>query len=144
MSHHQTNYAQKIRERGCRMTPQRQIVLDTVCAHGGHATAGEIYESVNAQQPAINRATVYRILDFFNEMQLIAKAEIGGRTVFELVGDSPHHHLVCRECGQVASLADHHFEVLAAHLLAEHGFRADLSHLAISGLCAECMAQQDT
>ncbi len=143
MSHNTIDYVQQIRERGYRMTPQRQIVLDTVCAHGGHATASEIYESVNSQQPAINRATVYRILDFFGEMQLVAKADIGGHTVFEVVGDSPHHHLVCRQCGHVTSLEDHHFDDLAVHLLEEHGFEADLSHLAITGLCAECRQAQN-
>lgn len=143
MSHHNIDYVGQIRDRGYRMTPQRQIVLDTVCAHGGHATAGEIYESVNELQPAINRTTVYRILDFFCELQLVAKADIGGQTIYEVVGDSPHHHLVCRQCGQVTSLADHHFDELAAHLLEEHGFEADLSHLAISGLCAECRQDQN-
>ena len=143
MSHNTIDYVRQIRERGYRMTPQRQIVMDAVCSHGGHATASEIYESVIAQQPAINRATVYRILDFLCEMQLVAKADIGGQTVFELVGDSPHHHLVCRQCHNVASLEDHHFEALAAHLLAEHDFEADLSHLAITGLCAECRQAED-
>ena len=142
MAHNYTNYIQRIRERGYRMTPQRQIVLDTVCTHGGHATAGEIYDTVNSQQPAINRATVYRILDFLCEMQLVAKADIAGRTVFELVGESPHHHLVCRQCQQIVSFADHHFDDLAAHLWADHGFQADLTHLVISGLCAECVKQQ--
>ena len=144
MSHYTIDYVQQIRERGYRMTPQRQIVLDTVCAHGGHATASEIYESVNEQQPAINRATVYRILDFFCELQLVAKADIAGRTIFEVVGDSPHHHLVCRQCEHVASLEDRYFEALTAHLLEAYGFAADLSHLAISGLCAECRQDQNT
>ena len=64
MSHYNIDYVQKIRERGYRMTPQRQIVLDTVCEQGGHATARQSYEEVNSRQPAINPATVYRIMDF--------------------------------------------------------------------------------
>lgn len=143
MSHFTIDYVQKIREQGYRMTPQRQIVLDTVCQQGGHATASQIYDLVNAQQPAINRATVYRILDFFCDLQLVAKAEIGGQTMFEVVGDSPHHHLICRHCEQVMSLAEYHFTELAEHLLVEHGFEADLSHLAITGLCAECRQAEE-
>jgi Fur family ferric uptake transcriptional regulator len=73
----------------------------------------------------------------------VAKADIGGRTIFEVVGDSPHHHLVCRQCEHVASLEDRYFEALAAHLLEEYGFAADLSHLAITGLCAECRQDQN-
>ena len=143
MSHYNVDYVHKIREQGYRMTPQRQIVLDAVCEQGGHATASEIYESVNVQQPAINRTTVYRILDFFCELQLVARADIGGQTVFEVVGDSPHHHLICRQCEHVMSLPDYRFTELAEHLLAEHGFEADLSHLAITGLCAECRQARD-
>lgn len=143
MSHYNIDYVQQIRDRGYRMTPQRQIVLDTVCEQGGHATASEIYESVNAHQPAINRATVYRILDFFCELQLVARAEIGGQTMFEVVGDTPHHHLICRQCKQVTSLPDYHFTELAEHLLVEHDFEADLSHLAITGICAECRQAQE-
>ncbi|MCA9918465.1 MAG: transcriptional repressor [Anaerolineales bacterium] len=138
MSHYNINYVQKIREHGYRMTPQRQIVLDTVCEQGGHATASEIYDAVHAQQPAINRATVYRILDFFCDLQLVSKSEIGGQTVFEVVGDSPHHHLICRHCEHVMSLADYHLTDLGEYLLAEYGFEADLSHMAITGVCAEC------
>ena len=120
------------------MTPQRQIIIDAVCDYGCHATAGEIYELVQEKIPSINRATVYRVLDFFCELQFIAKTEIGGVSVYELVGDDPHHHLVCRECGRIEALADHNFEELAQHLLDEHGFQAELTHLAISGLCEEC------
>ena len=138
MSHQQMDYVGRIRELGYRMTPQRQIVLDVVCEHGGHATAGQVFDMVRSKAPAINRATVYRVLDFFCELQFIARTEIAGRTVYELVYDAPHHHLVCRQCGSVQVLADYHFDHLADHLLHEHGFEADLTHLAVSGICADC------
>ncbi len=41
------------------MTPQRQIILDALCAIGHHTTANEIFERVHATTPAINRATVF-------------------------------------------------------------------------------------
>jgi Fur family ferric uptake transcriptional regulator len=142
MSRDHTNFATHIRQKGFRMTPQRQIVLDTLAEYGTHATAGEVYESVQAKIPAINRATVYRVLDFLCELQLITRTEIQGDSMYELAGDSPHHHLVCRHCGQVEVLADHHFKELAIHLLAEHGFKAEINHMAISGLCADCIDRE--
>jgi len=137
MSHHQLDYETRMRERGFRVTPQRQLILDAVCEGGGHTTIEEIYDRVQAKAPAINRATVYRSLDFFRELRLVVAAEIGGCTVYE-IANKPHHHLVCRCCGAVQDFDGYHFEALSAHLRVEHGFQADLDHLVITGLCPRC------
>jgi len=138
MSHLEQNYAQRIRELGFRLTPQRQLILDAVCDVGGHATATEIYNRVNLIAPAINRATVYRTLNFFREHRLVVSSEIEGKALYEIANPTPHHHLVCRCCGSVEPLADHHFQDLADHLLAEHGFVAEMDHLTITGVCEHC------
>lgn len=138
MSHVQQNYAQRIREQGFRLTPQRQHILDALCEAGGHATATEVYERVQLISPAINRATVYRALSFFCDLRLVVSSEIGGKVVYEIADPTPHHHLVCRCCGGVEPLGDHHFQELAKHLSAEHGFEAEMDHLTISGVCAQC------
>ncbi len=137
----QTEFAEHIREQGYRMTPQRQIVLDAIEAFDGHATAGEIYEWVAERSPAVNRATVYRVLGFLCELELVARFEDGTNTMYELVGERPHHHLVCRECGSVAHVPAQTLDVLATILVEEHGFRAEFRHLAISGLCRVCLAK---
>jgi len=141
MSPHAQNFAERIRTQGYRLTPQRQLVLDTLCAMGGHATAGAIYEQVSDQMPALNQATIYRALEFFAELRLIARSDIGGQTVYEIVGERPHYHLVCRHCNHVDELAAEQLADLAAWLLAEHGFQADLDHLIITGVCADCQTQ---
>lgn len=142
--HDELDYIAHMRERGFRVTPQRKLILDTICECGGHATAGEIYERVRCHMPTLNQATVYRVLDFFCALNLVAKTEIDGRCVYEIVGETPHHHLVCRRCGNVDLLADHHFDELAEHLLREHRFKVEVNHLAITGLCAECAAEIGT
>ena len=138
MSHHEQKFAEKIRAQGYRLTPQRQLVLDTLCAMGGHATAGAVYDQVSAQMPALNQATVYRTLEFFAELRRVARSDIGGQTVYEIVGESPHYHLVCRCCNHVYELAADQLGDLADWLQAEHGFQADLDHLIITGICADC------
>ncbi len=130
--------AEQIRAMGYRMTPQRELVLDAVQDLGGHATAVQIGEYVQKQQPFVNRATIYRALDFWCDQQVITKTEIAGKAVYEMAGESPHHHLVCRGCGHVAVLADHHFAALSQQLREEYGFEAEMVHFAISGLCAGC------
>lgn len=138
MSHNKLGYAQRIRERGYRMTPQRQMIIDALCAIGGHATIGEIYARVHEQAPAIDRATVYRTVRFFQDLRLVVAAEIDGVTLYEVAAEEPHHHLVCRDCGRVQFLSDKHLHDLAEHLQREHGFAAELDHLAIPGLCRDC------
>jgi Fur family ferric uptake transcriptional regulator len=139
MSHDRSECAAQMRDLGFRVTPQRMLLLDAICEGNGHTTFDEIYERVKAKAPGINQATVYRALDFLCEVRLVVSADIEGHTVYEIAGETPHHHLVCRGCGVVQELADYHFQVLRDHLLMEHGFMADLDHLAINGLCAKCM-----
>jgi Fur family transcriptional regulator, ferric uptake regulator len=127
-----------IREKGFRVTPQRQLVLEALQASGTHTTAVSIFEQVNAKLSSINQTTVYRTLDFLCEQRLVAKTEIAGQTVYEIVNEDRHHHLVCRHCGYVEELADHHFIELLAHLAAEHNFIAEIDHVAIPGICAAC------
>ena len=121
------------------MTPQRLLLLDAICEGKGHTTFDQIYERVKTKAPGINPATVYRTLDFLCELRLVVSAEIDGDTVYELASETPHHHLVCRHCGSVQKLTDFHFQDLRDHLWQEHGFRADLDHQAITGLCAGCL-----
>lgn len=143
MSHDRSECAAQMRDHGFRVTPQRLLLLDAICEGKGHTTFDEIYERVQAKAPGINQATVYRTLDFLCDLRLVVSAEIEGRTVYEIAGETPHHHLVCRSCGAVQELADFHFQELREHLLEEHGFEADLDHLAIHGLCARCMKNKD-
>ena len=141
MSHNEQDFARRLRELGYRLTPQRQLLLDTLCDMGGHATINQIYERVHARAPAIDKATIYRSIQLFNEHGFVLSANINGQTVYEIAEPEPHHHLVCQQCHQVIVLADHHFTELTEHLLQEHGFAANFSHLTIAGLCAVCLSE---
>lgn len=143
MHYFSEDYIDQIRQMGYRMTPQRQIVLDAVSDLGGHATAVEVCEHVQERNPFVNRATVYRALDFWCEVKAITRTDINGRAFFEVAGEEPHHHLVCRGCGHVDVLAGYHFEPLVHHLSDEHGFKAEITHFAITGLCSDCQKEED-
>ena len=57
---------------------------------------------------------------------------------FEWVAPERHHHLICRRCDDVTQLDHHYLEEVGDQLAHDLGFRADLDHFAIFGLCAEC------
>ena len=141
MSHTTLDLAATLHHHGARLTPQRQIILDALCALGGHVAVAELYERVHADFPAIDRSTVYRALSFFVELGLVVAAEIGGATVYEIAprdGECDHYHLVCRDCGGVLHVDGAAFDALAAWLDADHGFAAELGKLTIHGRCREC------
>lgn len=135
---------EQIRHMGYRVTPQRQMILETLAEIGHHATALEVYDRITQKLPSINKTTVYRALDFLQEMNLATKSELNGRIYYEIADEETHHHLHCTECGNFTLLDNHHFERLVSHLADEHGFYADINHLVISGICHSCHEQQTT
>ena len=52
----------ELRDKGLRLTPQRELVLAAV-RELGHATPEEVAEKVRESHPGINLSTVYRNLE---------------------------------------------------------------------------------
>lgn len=127
-----------IRQMGFRVTPQRELILEAIRQQGGHVTVSEVYQFAKKRMPGLNQATVYRVLDFFCKLNLVVRSDMAGQVMYEFVGEDPHHHLLCLQCGGVQVLADHHFTELVTHLFEEHHFQAELKHLAIPGTCGTC------
>jgi Fur family ferric uptake transcriptional regulator len=105
-------------------------------------TAGDLFEQVRAEYPYVDVSTIYRTLGVLRNMRLVSETDMGaGDTMYEWVRDRHrHHHLICRGCGSVASLDHAYLEDLGAEILAESGFKPDIDHFAIFGLCAACQA----
>jgi Fur family ferric uptake transcriptional regulator len=133
-------FLQKLRDRGLRLTPQREMILSVMHDVEGLATAEEIYEQVQALTSAVDISTIYRTLDLLQELEIVASVDPGnGQHLYELLGvHGPHIHLICQGCGKVMGIDVEEGRPLAQRLRAGHGFVADLDRLSISGLCGEC------
>ena len=139
MTHNRFDLKALVRARGYRVTLQRQLILDAVCEGAGHSTPENIYQRVRQKASAVNLATVYRTLDFLHDLRLVHSADLGsGTKVYEIAGETPHHHLVCQGCGKVEGMAHAAVKGLFARIEREHGFRVLTDHLALFGLCANC------
>ena len=117
------------------------LILGSVRHAQGHISATRILEEVRASYPYIDASTVYRTLAAAKELRLVSETNLGIDNLFEWIGGDRHHHLICRVCGNVSSLEDHHFDLLAAALERETGFQADLDHIAIFGVCKDCRSK---
>lgn len=140
MPHCQT-FIQALRRRGYRITPQREMVVETIAHSGCHMTAEEVYEEVRRRTHAVNIATVYRTLDLLVEEGLVSRIDVGGgQAVYATSHHGPHVHLVCRLCGEVIEAEAAPFELLFQQIQAQYGFFCSPQHFAIYGLCANCLA----
>ena len=140
MSHQGHDYSALMHARGYRVTPRRQLILDAICEAGGHATPDQIYRRVRARSPGINRTTVYRNLDVLCDLRLVVALSWGGHAYYEIAGETPHHHLVCRKCGATVEMEHDTLKALLARIEREQNFSVDMDHVALFGLCSECQA----
>lgn len=130
-----------LRERGYRLTPQRQLVLEAVDVLD-HATPDAILAQVRLTASGVNISTVYRTLELLEELGLVSHAHLGhGAPTYHLAGRHHHLHLVCRDCEKVTETDTEIAEPLIGSLREQHGFDTDLKHFAIFGRCADCTAK---
>lgn len=63
---------QKLRERGCRITKQRQRLLDVIL-QGECASCKEVYYKAREENIRIGMATVYRMINLLEEIGVISR-----------------------------------------------------------------------
>lgn len=132
------DWQRTLREKGYRLTPQRELVLSAVDALG-HATPDEVLAKVREQSAAVNISTVYRTLELLEELGLVRHTHITDRTpTYHSKATPDHVHLVCRGCGAVLEAKPEEFAELTAALEQQHGFEADIGHLTVFGRCRNC------
>jgi Fur family ferric uptake transcriptional regulator len=131
-----TSLRRTLHQRGMRMTPQRQLVLDAV-RELEHATPEQICEHVQRVAPAVNITTVYRTLELLDELNLVRHTHLGHGAPSYSTQAHQHVHLVCHRCGEVSEIPTEELGELTEQLRKRYGFVLDASHLALSGRCAE-------
>jgi Fur family ferric uptake transcriptional regulator len=128
--------ADRLRERGMRMTPQRERVMAAV-TQLVHATPDQVADAV----PEVDLTTVYRTLELLEQLGLLAHTHLGHGAASYRLADDDHVHVVCHHCGSVVDAPRGLAEPLAQRLADERGFVLDRSHFTVFGTCADCAAE---
>lgn len=127
-----------LREKGYRLTPQRELVLRAV-DRLGHATPDEVLAAVHEESQAVNISTVYRTLELLEELGLVRHNHISDRApTYHSTAVPDHVHLVCRGCGSVTEVAPGIITPMTDTLREEYGFSTDIGHLTVFGTCRTC------
>ena len=129
-----------LRSQGYRLTPQRLAILEVLRSANGHLTPSKIYAKVVANLPGLTEATVYRTLNFLAEQGLVLVAHLGrGQLVYE-IAEHDHHHLICKECGDMKEIDHLEIKMLYDQFLEDTGYEIDTIHSTFFGLCPDCLA----
>lgn len=128
-----------IRATGARVTQPRVEVLAALLVTGRALTHHEVERRLN-RATAIDRVTIYRVLDWLTEQGLAHKIAGDDRVwrynVAGHVHAREHAHFKCNRCGTVICL-EHAGRRPTVRLPA--GFRSQEIELTVRGLCAGCV-----
>ncbi|MGC4060325.1 MAG: ferric iron uptake transcriptional regulator [Aquabacterium sp.] len=139
--HRQQNAAQdNIHSTGLKATTPRVKILQVLRQSPiQHLSVEDIFRKLHEAGTDIGLATVYRVLNQFEQAGLLVRSHFdGGKAVYELNEGSHHDHIVCQSCGRVDEFHDDDIERLQEQIAASRGYELRDHSLALYGLCARC------
>lgn len=120
------------------VTVQRRAVFEALIGVTTHPSADEVYENVKQMLPGISRTTVYRVLDRLVTMGVVSRLPHPACACRFDGNTQRHHHLVCRECGEVVDVFDRMYDTLPLPTGRTAGFRTEDYSVVFTGICGAC------
>ena len=134
-----------LKERGVRLTRQRQILLELIDKTGEHLDAERLYQMAKEKDPKLNRVTVYRTLNTFTRKKLVHRVRGEDRGWRYALGNSGpaaehrHPHFVCEDCGKVECLGDADIPASFVRSLGvAPKYQVQYPEVVLHGLCPRC------
>jgi Fur family ferric uptake transcriptional regulator len=138
----QRDYQVLLRAATLRVTDNRLQVLEVIGSNHYPLSASDIYHTLE-RHTAINRVTVYRILDLLVENGLIERLSTGGRAFYyglaPTIHHRPHAHFYCKKCGQMECLSPDSLTVDTSPLGKIFPGRIDKVEIRVDGICKNCL-----
>ena len=89
-----------LRERGVRITRQRQAILSVLAEARDHPDANELLIRASASDPSVSLSTIYRTLTVLEENGVVQRLNFEGAPAKFETTDAPHHdHIIDIETG---------------------------------------------
>ena len=119
-----------------RLTKPRQQVFDILRNSDVPLTVGDIAKNCKN----INRASIYRTLLMFDNLNIINTITIGWKNYYELAEPFiPHHHrLYCINCQNAEPIQSQELEKLIDLIGKKHNFIVTEHHFELEGICEKC------
>ena len=140
-----TDALERLRAAGERITPARRAVLEVLDEGRGHLDAETVAARVDAREPGVHRATVYRSLQSLVTLGAVAHTHVpGGPTIYHLAPspsgsrDHAHAHLQCTRCMRFFDMPATWLDEVRGKASEAMGFTIAPDHAALLGVCASC------
>jgi len=141
----QCNYHELLNSSELGATENRLRVLEVVGNNKYPLSAADIFKTLE-RVSAINRVTVYRILDLLVERGVIERLSTGGRAFYYGLAPNdyhqPHPHFYCKRCGQMDCLDPESLNVDADPLWKTFPGQIDKVEIRVDGICKNCLRKQ--
>jgi Fur family ferric uptake transcriptional regulator len=132
--------AQRLRDAGYKLTHARLTVLQALEEGDGHITSTQLLERVTEMDTSIGRASVFRTLDLFTQLNLIRPTYIDSSVTptYVLMPDGHHHHIICTNCNRVIEFENCGLENLTHELEQKLHVHLTGHLLEFYGVCDDC------
>lgn len=126
----------QLKAHGYRLTKPRQEIF-AVLKHKPQSVT-EILAQLHEKKLKIDKVTVYRALENFVKIGLVAETQFkDGVSVYELADHEHHHHVLCESCGRIEDIClDENLLLKAAKK--SSSFFIKSHRLEFFGLCQKC------
>ncbi len=128
-----------VRANARRVTGAKRALAGVLASTTRHLTVDEI--TVQARLPDGSVSTIYRILEEFEELNIVVHTHLGQPAAVYHLSGPVHGHLTCASCRTTIEIPSVLFDDVSKRVLTGYGFRLDRHHLALSGTCARCANQ---
>jgi Fe2+ or Zn2+ uptake regulation protein len=125
---------------GYRLTEPRRAVAELIAAREGHFTAQDLIDDAKARRLGIGRATVFRALDLFTELQVLERLDLpsGEHAYVPCAPARHHHHIVCSQCGRTTEVDDAGLANAVDEIQRRSGWQVESHRLELYGRCPRC------
>lgn len=130
---------QELKKAGLKVTLPRLKILEILKSpKNQHISAEDVYKILLEQGEDIGLATVYRVLNQFDDAGILDRHHFeGGKSVFEISDKNHHDHLVCLDCGKVIEFEDEVIEETQNKIAKDHGIELTNHSLYLYGRCTK-------
>ncbi|HKI52258.1 MAG TPA: transcriptional repressor [Geothermobacteraceae bacterium] len=129
----------KLRQRACRITPQRVAILKIFLSSDEHPSVERVYEQVRADFPTTSLATVYKTVALLKEIGEILEINFADdRNRYDGLKPYPHPHLICTRCKRIIDPEVTLLEQLKSEVAQSSGYLVLSHQLEFFGICPTC------
>lgn len=130
------NFSQILKENNVSVTSARKAIFKTLLNADEPLKNGEVAR----RTPDVDRASVYRTLELFNELGITETIIRGWTPLTELAEPfkAHHHHIICDNCGKVEEIENDTLEDVLSLVASRHSFTLKKHIVELTGMCKDC------